>query len=150
MNKALALFAATLLVPSLALAQPRGGGPIGVIVSPAAEVEWVETIEALGTLKAREQVVVTATVADKVAKINFEDGQAIEEGQVIIELDSGEEQAELQSAKSAYSEAEKQYKRVKGLRSQGAAPQSTLDEQRRVYEIAKAQVGVAEATYVTV
>lgn len=146
MKKAFALFAVTVLFSSLSYAQPKGGGgPTGVIVSPVAETLWVETIEALGTLKAREQVVITATVADKVATINFDDGQTITKGEVIVELDSGEERAELDAAKSAFNEAQKQYNRAKELRRQGATAQSVLDEQRRVFEMAKAQVGVAEA-----
>src|SRR5690606_26926620 len=44
-----------------------------------------------------------------------------------------------------FSESEKQYNRAKELRAKGATAQSVLDEQRRVYEIAKAQVGVAES-----
>lgn len=146
MKKTLAFTAALMLlplIPNSAMAQSRGA--VGVVVAPVERTEWIETIEALGTLKAREQVVITSTVADKVAKINFDDGQAVSEGAILIELESAEERAELQSAKSALSESEKQYNRAKELRAKGATAQSVLDEQRRVYEIAKAQVGVAES-----
>ena len=142
------LMALAMLYPTIsaspAMAQSRGG-PTGVIVSPVAQTDWVETVEALGTLKAREQVVITSTVADKVATINFDDGQTISEGAVILELEAGEEKAEVEAAKSALNEAQKQYKRAKELLAKGATAQSVLDEQRRNYEIAKADVGVAEA-----
>lgn len=146
MKYAFALLATVFLLPTISTpAQAQAGGAVGVIVAPVKETQWIETIEALGTLKAREQVVITSTVADKIAKINFDDGQMVDEGAILIELESAEERAELQSAKSALSESEKQYNRAKELRAKGATAQSVLDEQRRVYEIAKAQVGVAES-----
>lgn len=81
----------------------------------------------------------------RLKKINFQDGQFVQQGAVILELESHEENAQLESALSAYRESEKQYRRAKELRRKGATSQSTLDQQGRIYEIAKAQVEVAKA-----
>ncbi len=143
------LFAALIIcMPTQAIAQrpPMGmGGGVPVVVTPVVENQWVEEIEALGTLRAREQVKLTATVSDKVSAIHFTDGQWVEKGAIVVEMDSGEEKAELEAALSALREAKKQHQRSRKLVKKGATSQSVADEHRRVFEISKAQVGVAKA-----
>lgn len=122
-----------------------GRGPVPVIVAEVRETEWAEEIEALGTLKANEQVRLTSSASGKVEDINFTDGQMVEKDVVLLRLESGEELAELAAAKALETETQRQYLRSKELRKQGATAQSVLDADRRQYETAKAQVGVAKA-----
>ena len=126
--------------------QGRGGrGPVPVITADVMETSWSDQIESLGTLKANEQVQLTSSAAGKVEEINFTDGQQAQKGSVLVRLESREEKAELIAAKALADETKRQYLRSKELRQRAATSQSVLDADRRAYETAKAQVGVAEA-----
>lgn len=120
-------------------------GPVPVIVAQVRQTPWVMPIEALGTLKANEQVELTSSATGKVEDISFTDGQFVKKGEVLLRLESGEERAELMAAKALEVETKRQYLRSKELRKQDATSQSVLDADMRAYETAKAQVGVARA-----
>ena len=126
----------------------RGGfgrGPVPVIVTEVAFENWEQNIQAIGSLKANEQVELTTSVSGKVENINFTDGQQVKKGSILLQIDAGEERADLEAAKSLLNETKRQYERSRELRKQGATSQSVLDGHRREFETAKAQVGVVQA-----
>ncbi|HRI92716.1 MAG TPA: biotin/lipoyl-binding protein [Accumulibacter sp.] len=89
--------------------------PAGVIVAPVRQVQFADTIEALGTVAAVESVALTATVTETVGAIHFDDGDRVEKGQLLAELSSREEQAQLDEARATVSEALRQYQRFQSL-----------------------------------
>jgi membrane fusion protein (multidrug efflux system) len=104
-----------------------------------------DRVEALGTLKANESVTVTANVTETVSAIHFEDGQRVEEGQILVEMTNAEEHALLEEALARVSEAERQYDRVAALVSQRSASESLLDERRRDLDTARAVLVAIES-----
>lgn len=146
------LWTASFLIAALAagpaFAQKPGGGPQGptpVIVARVIQDDFVDRGEALGTLKARESVVLTSTVTEAVTAINFEDGQRVAAGDVLVEMTSAEEGALLQEERSTVNEAWKQVERLEPLVKQGAASKSLLDQRRREYETARARLKAVES-----
>lgn len=131
---------ATSWVPGLK-AQP----PAPVIVQEVKRDRFVDRVEALGTLRANESVELTATVSETVTSIRFEDGQRVTAGDILAEMTSQEEHAQLEEARSTVSEARKQYNRVRPLAQRGAASQSLLDQRRREYETAQARLLAIES-----
>ena len=127
----------------------------GVLAAPppaqqviAAEVRrdaFVDRVEALGTLRANEMVVLTANATELVTKIHFDDGQRVEAGDVLVEMSSDEERAQLEEARAAAEEARSQYERVRPLAAQGTAAKAQYDERRREWETARARVAVVES-----
>lgn len=111
-----------------------------VVVFEVNEIEWFDTIEGLGTLRANESVVLTATVADTITKINFEDGQRVDAGYVLAEMTSGEESALVNEMTVRLEEADRQFKRLKNLPKGGAVSESLYDEREREYQAARAQL----------
>ena len=91
-----------------------------------------DRLEALGTLRARESVVLTASVTETVTRIHFDDGDRVNAGQVLVKMTSAEEHAQLEEAKS-------QYERIKPLAAEGTAAKSLLDERQREWETARAR-----------
>lgn len=75
-----------------------GNNPVAVVVAPVISDIFTDEIEALGTTKANESVNLTASTTDKIAKINFTDGMRTKKGQILVELNSDEEKADLRSA----------------------------------------------------
>lgn len=116
-----------------------------VIVSEAREDDFVERIEALGTLKANESVALTVNVTETVTAIHFDDGQKVIQGQALVEMTSSEEHALLEEARANLDEAESQFNRFKSLESRGIEAQSQLDQRRRELDTAKARLAAIES-----
>jgi membrane fusion protein (multidrug efflux system) len=119
--------------------------PVPVVSYTVAAGEFVERIEAVGTLHANESVTLSAKVTEKVAKVHFEDGQAVAQGQVLIEFTSAEEGALLADARATQLEAEQQLQRVRELAEKGYATKARLDEQMRAVDGARARARAVEA-----
>ncbi len=113
---------------------PRGPGGRGeapvVAVAPVRRETLVDTVEALGTALANESVTLTAKVTDTVRRVNFEDGDYVEAGSVLIELTNQEEEALLAEARANLEDAETQLRRLVEVSAAGLAPASDLDMAR--------------------
>ncbi|MBK1647942.1 efflux RND transporter periplasmic adaptor subunit [Rhabdochromatium marinum] len=123
----------------------KAPGVPGVIVTEVREAPLADRIEALGTLKARESVVITANVTDSISAIHFDDGDQVKAGDVLVEMMSGEEHAVLKEASVRVKEAQRQYERVKSLEASGSASASLLDERRRDLDTARATLVATES-----
>jgi membrane fusion protein (multidrug efflux system) len=119
--------------------------PPQVIVAEVRAEEFIDQIEALGTLKANESVQVTVNVTETVTAIHFDDGQRVQKGEILVEMTSREEHALLQEARANLDEAKRQFKRVRQLESQGIEAQSLLDQRHREVETARARLAAIES-----
>lgn len=128
--------------PAMAQKPPQGAAkpPQAVIVATAQKSAFEDRVEALGTLRANETVTLTATVTEAVTGVNFEDGQRVKKGDVLVEMMSRQEEAELDAAQATADEARSQLERIMPLIKQGAASKSTLDLRQREYDTAKARL----------
>ena len=137
------LAAALMVFSSVALGEPPAATPVFVT---KAEIQSIEDrIEALGTLRANESVELTASVTEIVTAISFDDGDRVKAGDVLVEMTSDEEHAQLEEARVTVDEAKRQYRRIKSLRAQQSASESQLDEQRRVWEASRARLTAIES-----
>lgn len=130
------LFVALLLLPLIAFGAP----PVPVIVTTLSTEPYSESIEALGTLQSNEGITISATVTDTISAVHFEDGQRVNKGDVLLEMTSNEEHAQLEEARYVLDEAEKQYNRVKSLAKTNLATESLLDERRQAFQAAQTQL----------
>jgi membrane fusion protein, multidrug efflux system len=118
---------------------------VPVIVKAVVSDRFVDRVEALGTLRANETVVLTATVSEIVTAVYFEDGQRVTAGSILVEMTNEEEHALIEEERSTLNEAKKQYDRLRPLVERGAASTSMLDQRRREYETAKARLRAIES-----
>lgn len=132
-------------VPSAVDAQ-RGGpqGPTAVIVSPVLSKSFGDRVEALGTTRSNEMVIVTADTAEKITKIYFEEGQEVKKGDLLVTLAKGEENAALRAAQAALSEAQSSYNRAKDLQETKAISQAAMQE--RLSNLNQARAAIAGVT----
>jgi len=129
---------------------PKGGPagqmrPATVVAEPAKLIRFVEKIEAVGTGNARESVVISANVTERVRSLHFKDGQSVQKGQILAELDISEENAELAQARARLKEAELQLERVKQLAGRGYATRSSLDQHTAERDSARATLESIQA-----
>jgi len=129
-----------LLFLSVAVSAATPPPPPAVIVEIVGEEMIADRIEALGTLRPNETVNLTASVSDTISSIHFEDGQAVEAGDVLVELTDTEESALLSEAETLADEARRQFERHEELRVSGSASESLLDERRREWRAAEARL----------
>jgi membrane fusion protein (multidrug efflux system) len=125
--------------------RPRSFGPVLVVATPVERNRWVTSIEALGTAKANESVTLTASLTDTIRRVNFDDGDFVEAGTVLVELTSREEEAQLAEARANLGEAERQLRRLEDLDKQGIAATSDVDEARSQAAAAKARLDTVVA-----
>ncbi len=126
----------------------RGGfgrGAVSVVTQSVELREFSDIVEALGTARARESVVLTPRVSDTVRIVAFEDGQMVKKGDLLVSLEDAEEQAQLEEAQANLREAESQFSRTEDLVTRGNASTSTLDAQRRNVAEARFRLVAAQA-----
>jgi len=118
---------------------------IPVVVGAVEERVFVDRIEALGTARANESVVVSAQVTETVKRVAFEAGAVAKEGDVLVELTSREESAQLREARANYEEAVRQYDRAARLRRDGTVSQAQLDTRTTERDAAEARLAELRA-----
>jgi membrane fusion protein (multidrug efflux system) len=119
--------------------------PVDVIVQSVVTIPVQTELEAIGSLHANESIEITANVNKKITGINFNDGQRVKLGHILVEMTSHEERALLAEARVNSEEAKKQWERVASLAKSGAASQSLLDQRLREYEAAQARYNALES-----
>lgn len=142
---ALGGFLGYLYIKPDAVQETRAGAATPVKVTSVVSQTFPVTIEALGTAKANESVTITAQRADIIASVNFEDGERVKAGQLLVQLNDREERARVQELEANIAEAERQYKRIKNLAKSSAASEQLLDEQQAKVKALQAQLDVAQA-----
>jgi len=110
-------------------ARPQAQPPL-VTVGRAHNDRIYDVVEALGTTQANESVTLTAKVTDTVRRVNFEDGDYVEAGAVLIELTNQEEEALLAEARANLDDAENQLRRQVDIHARGLGAASELDVAR--------------------
>lgn len=122
-----------------------GAKPPLVTAGEVAKVTWQDEIQALGTAQANESVTLTAKVTETVTRVNFQDGDFVEAGAVLVDLSGRAEVAQLEAAQATYVEARQQYERLAELVKQGTIPRSQLDTQLSVRDAARARADAIRA-----
>lgn len=129
----------------VAMARTTTRPPVPVVTAVVNREPFTETLEALGTAKANESVVITPTVEERLVGVFFDDGDSVRKGQVLVKLDDSEAQFLLAEARAALREQQKQFDRAKRLATTNATSRSLLDEEQGLLEIAEARVAHMEA-----
>lgn len=105
----------------------------------------VETLEALGTVRALEAVEITARVTGRVEKLHFNDNSAVEEGTVLVELDAARERAALREAQVVLQEDRRLLDHYRTLDRTRAVSRTMLEEQEAKVAASEARLAAAEA-----
>jgi len=101
--------------------------PTTVTASPARSESWGDSISAPGSLEAVQGVTVAAEVPGKVAKITFEAGAAVQAGDLLIQLDTATEEAQLRAVEATAALAQANLVRARDLRQSGTNSPADLD-----------------------
>jgi membrane fusion protein (multidrug efflux system) len=136
---AVAVLLASLLSPA-ALAQLPG-----VVVSEAQIRQFPLSAEALGTTRANEAIEVRSEITAALTAIHFDEGQFVEKGTILAELENAEELAGLAAAKAALIESTSQLKRSEELYRTNVVAASQLEQLKAKQEADLAAVNAAQS-----
>ena len=120
---------------------PRAqAGAVPVTTQMVRASAWNDTLQAIGTTKANESVVVTAKVSEIIDKVHFRSGQEVAAGELLVTLRVDAQQAALAQAQATFDEADRLYRRQSELATQQLVASSTLDTQKSIRDAAEARV----------
>jgi membrane fusion protein, multidrug efflux system len=121
--------------------------PPEAVTSIVAKQEvWPASLSVIGTMEAVHGVVVSADLPGTVSKINFESGQAVKEGEIIIELDTRQERAQLAALEAQRDLAKINFGRTQKLVDQGVISRQEYDTSVASQKQTEANVGEIRAT----
>jgi RND family efflux transporter MFP subunit len=106
-----------------------------------------------GVIEAWDEVNITPDIGGKITKIHVEEGDRVQKGQLLAELDTRAVNLQLEQAKAGLAVAEANYKdakrnkdRMERLIEENAVSEQQYDQVKLAYEAAEAQLQQAKAT----
>ena len=119
--------------------------PEAVTTVVAKQEKWPATLNVIGTMAAVQGVTVSADLPGTVDRINFESGKWVKEGDILVELDTRQEKAQLAAMEAARDLAHINYDRMQQLVKQGVVAKTEYDTATATQKSSDAQVGEVRA-----
>jgi membrane fusion protein (multidrug efflux system) len=102
--------------------------PPEVVTAAAVQADtWETTLNATGSVVTVEGVTVSAEVPGKIVSINFESGAAVQAGDILVQLDTSIEEAQLRAAEANSALAKVNLERATDLLAKQAVAKSDYD-----------------------
>ena len=121
--------------------------PPEAVTSIVAKQElWPATMSVIGTMEAVQGVTVSADLPGTVARIAFESGQTVHRGDVIVELDTRQERAQLAALEAQRDLAKVNYGRMQELVREGVISKMEYDQATAQQRQTEANVAEIKAT----
>jgi len=108
--------------------------------------QWPVSMTSIGTMEAVHGVMVSADLPGTVARINFDSGKAVREGDILVELDTRQERAQLASLEAQSELARLTFGRTKELVNAGVISRSEYDQATSQQKATEANVAEIRAT----
>jgi membrane fusion protein (multidrug efflux system) len=119
--------------------------PEAVTTIVAGQERWPSTLNAIGTMAAVRGVTVSADLAGIVEEILFESGDSVREGQVLVVLDTRQEQAQMAAAEAQRVLARLNFNRMQELLDQRVVSKAEFESATAQSRQADAGVGEIRA-----
>jgi RND family efflux transporter MFP subunit len=140
------LIAGAMLLPALVLART----PLETATVQYRDVDLTYAAEA--AIEAVRQSTVSAQVTGRIIELNYDVGDRVRKGQVIVRIDESEArqvvagtEAEVARAEAAYENARIQLERTRHLAKEQFVSQAALDKAEAEFRVAEAQLRAARA-----
>lgn len=121
-------------------------------VAPVEYRDVEQSYSAEGLVEATRQSTVSAQISGRIKEINFDVGEPVSKGKVILRIDEREtaqalagSTAQVAQAQAALQNAKATYERSKQLFQQKFISQSALDKTKADFDVARAQAAASEA-----
>lgn len=122
---------------------PGGATPVEVMQLKPTTVK--EDLQAVGSLRSNESVILRPEVSGRIAQIGFKDGAIVRKGQLLVALDATLNEAEVAQAKAEYDLALSNLKRSEDLASRKFISSSAQETAASNAQVAEARLKLAQA-----
>ncbi|WP_150911828.1 efflux RND transporter periplasmic adaptor subunit [Marinobacter halotolerans] len=112
------------------------------VVIPVMDVV-TDSVSAVGSLRARDQISLTTELSGRVVELNLNAGNRVKRGELLLRLDDRQARADLQVVEATLADALRQLERARSLQANNSISQSRVDELRTAAEVAEAQRSAA-------
>ena len=113
------------------------------VISPTMDVV-TDSVSAVGSLRARDQISLTTEVSGRVVELNLNAGSRVAEGELLLRLDDRQARADRQVAEVTLADARRQLERAQRLESNNSISRSRVDELRTAADVARARMASAQ------
>jgi len=120
--------------------------PPAVAVARASADEWVPRLQAVGTFRAVQGIEVSSQLGGAITEIHVENGQDVEKGTPLFDLDTSIEEADLKNNLATLKNTEFTLERQRQLTGSGNATRANLDSAQAARDSASASVDRVKAT----
>jgi len=131
------------------MVKARGGKDPEVQTTKASREKIVQTVNATGKIEPRVQVKISADVSARITRLAVKEGQWVEKGAFLLELDRDRYLAAIESAEATVRSAEanaaltkqnmenakKEYERSQALLGRGMEAQAAFDSKQNAYQV---------------
>jgi len=108
--------------------------------------QWPATMSVIGSMEAVHGVTVSADLPGTVAKIDFDSGKAVQVGEVLVELDTRQERAQLAALEAQRDLARLNFERSQKLATEGVISRVDFDQATAQQKSTEANVAEIRAT----
>ena len=122
------------------------GRPPSVEVARVEVTRLTDDTQAVGSLRSRRGVVLRPEVSGRITQLNFNDGQRVRKGQLLVQFDDQLPLAQVQQSMAELSIAQANQKRNQELVAQNFISQRSLDESAANLQVAQAKLALSQAT----
>jgi membrane fusion protein (multidrug efflux system) len=123
-----------------------GGKPPSVEVARVEVTKLTDDTQAVGSLRSRRGVMIRPEVSGRITQLNFNDGQRVRKGQLLVQFDDQLPLAQVQQSVAELSIAQANQKRNQELVAQNFISQRSLDESAANLQVAQAKLSLSQAT----
>ena len=132
------------LAPTVLFAQ-KDAGSTGVVIAEASIASFPLSAEALGNARANEAVDIRPEITAAITSIEFEEGQEVQAGEILVRLENSEPLADLAAARAALVDSESQYRRSRELYETRVVSESELEQLEARRDADQAAVNAAQS-----
>jgi len=117
----------------------------GVEVAQVVAQPLRDDAQAVGSLRARQSVMLRPELVGRITALNFKDGAPVRQGQVMVQFDDLLQRAEVQQMQAQLAIAQANFKRTQELVAANFMSQQTLDTSAASLQVAQAQLVLSQA-----
>lgn len=128
------------LLGFLAEAEAAGMPPVPVATKVAEAASWEDSLRFTGTLRPVQGVTLTVEIGGTITDIAVENGAKVRKGELLIQLDTRQEEAELATEEASMRLAQINLERTRGLLEKRIISESEFDTARAGFDQSSARL----------
>ncbi|MBI2962617.1 MAG: efflux RND transporter periplasmic adaptor subunit [Deltaproteobacteria bacterium] len=125
--------------------EPAASAVVTVRIEEVRTSPVPDSYEAAGTIRSRRTSVLSSRIVARVLAVHVREGDSVERGRSLVELDARDVTAELRKAEAGLHVAEATYRRYGSLLERGSASRQEFEEVEARYRAAQADAAAARA-----